>query len=44
MTQDIDIRTIREARPSDMADIMKVIAAAKGIMRSSGNLLQWQGN
>lgn len=31
-------RTIREARPTDMAEIMKVMEAAKGIMRSSGNM------
>ena len=34
-------RIIREARPSDMAEIMKVIDAAKGIMRQSGNMHQW---
>ena len=34
-------RIIREAQPSDMADIMKVMDAAKGIMRQSGNLRQW---
>jgi len=32
---------IREARPTDMADIMLIMDAAKGIMRSSGNMLQW---
>ena len=32
---------IREARPADMADIMKVMAAAKTIMRQSGNMQQW---
>ena len=34
-------RIIREARPTDMAEIMKVMDAAKGIMRSSGNMHQW---
>jgi hypothetical protein len=34
-------RIIREARPADMAEIMKVIAAAKAIMRQSGNMHQW---
>ena len=34
-------RIIREAQPSDMADIMTVMDAAKGIMRQSGNLHQW---
>ena len=34
-------RTIREAMPTDMADIMKVMDAAKGIMRQSGNMHQW---
>ena len=34
-------RIIREARLTDMADIMKVMEAAKKIMRSSGNMLQW---
>ena len=34
-------RTIREAKPTDMAEIMKVMEAAKGIMRSSGNMHQW---
>ena len=31
-------RIIREARPKDMADIMKVMDAAKRIMRQSGIL------
>ena len=44
MTNDMNKRTIREARPSDMANIQQVIDAAKGIMRASGNMLQWQGN
>jgi len=34
-------RTIREARPTDMAEIMKVMDAAKKIMRQSGNMHQW---
>ena len=34
-------RIIREARPTDMTEIMKVMDAAKGIMRQSGNLHQW---
>ncbi len=34
-------RIIREAQPSDMADIMTVMDAAKGIMRQSGNIHQW---
>ena len=34
-------RTIREARPTDMAEIMTIMEAAKGIMRQSGNLHQW---
>ena len=34
-------RIIREARLSDMAEIMKVMDAAKGIMRQSGNMFQW---
>jgi RimJ/RimL family protein N-acetyltransferase len=34
-------RTIREAMPTDMADIMKVMDAAKEIMRQSGNMHQW---
>ncbi len=34
-------RIIREAEPSDMADIMTVMDAAKGIMRKSGNIHQW---
>ena len=36
-------RIIREARLTDMTAIMKVMEAAKGIMRSSGNMLQWTG-
>ena len=34
-------RIIREARPLDMAEIMKVMDAAKKIMRQSGNMHQW---
>ena len=34
-------RIIREAQPSDMADIMRVMDAAKKIMRQSGNMHQW---
>ena len=34
-------RIIREARLTDMADIMKVMDAAKKIMRQSGNMHQW---
>ena len=34
-------RLIRAARPTDMADIMKVMDAAKQIMRQSGNMHQW---
>jgi len=34
-------RIIREARPTDMAEIMKVVDAAKKIMRQSGNIHQW---
>ena len=34
-------RSIRTAQASDMADVMKVMAAARGIMRQSGNMHQW---
>ena len=34
-------RLIREAMPTDMAAIMMVMDAAKGIMRQSGNIHQW---
>ena len=34
-------RLIRAASPSDFADIMSVLTAAKEIMRQSGNLHQW---
>lgn len=33
--------SIRPASPSDLGPIMSVLAAAKGIMRASGNLHQW---
>ena len=36
-------RNIRESRPSDMAEIMKVMDAARKIMRQSGNIHQWGG-
>ena len=35
------MRIIREAKPTDITDIMQVIEAAKRIMRQSGNLHQW---
>ena len=34
-------RIIREASPTDMAEIMQVMDAAKIIMRQSGNMHQW---
>ena len=34
-------RKIREASPTDIADIMQLMEAAKKIMRSSGNMHQW---
>jgi HD superfamily phosphodiesterase len=34
-------RTIRAAQQDDMTEIMKVVAAAKQIMRQSGNVHQW---
>jgi hypothetical protein len=34
-------RIIRESKPTDITDIMQVMAAAKKIMRSSGNMHQW---
>ena len=37
----MDFRIIREAKPSDMTAIMQVMAAAKKIMRQSGNMHQW---
>jgi len=36
-------RIIRAARPTDITDIMLVMEAAKKIMRSSGNMHQWDG-
>ena len=36
-------RLIRKAAPGDAGAILDVIAAAKGIMRASGNLEQWAG-
>lgn len=37
-------RFIRQAVPTDMAEIMKVMNAARKIMRQSGNMHQWEGN
>lgn len=37
-----ETRTIRPAREEDLPAIMSVLEAAKGIMRSSGNLNQWK--
>ena len=34
-------RIIRKAKPSDMAEIMQIMEAAKTIMRQSGNMSQW---
>lgn len=34
-------RIIREAKPTDITDIMQVMEAAKKIMRQAGNLHQW---
>ena len=34
-------RSVRESRPADMAEIMKVMEAARKIMRQSGNMHQW---
>ena len=34
-------RINREAKPTDITDIMQVMEAAKKIMRSSGNMYQW---
>jgi len=34
-------RIIREAKPTDITDIMQVMEAAKKIMRQSGNMHQW---
>ena len=35
------MKTIRLACEADLADVMSVIEAGKGIMRASGNMLQW---
>ena len=35
-------RIIREGEPIDITDIMQVMEAAKKIMRSSGNIHQWE--
>ena len=35
-------RIVREAKPSDISNIMQVMEAAKKIMRSSGNMHQWE--
>lgn len=37
-------RTITKANPQQVDDIMNVIAAAKQIMRQSGNMHQWADN
>lgn len=37
-------RTIREAKEADLEGIMPVLDAAKGIMRSEGNMNQWSDN
>lgn len=34
-------KTIRKAVPTDVVSILQVMEAAKGIMRSSGNMHQW---
>ena len=34
-------RNIRETRPTDISEIMKVMNAARAIMRQSGNMNQW---
>ena len=34
-------RNIRETRPTDIPEIMKVMNAARAIMRQSGNMNQW---
>ena len=38
----LESRIIREANQIDVTDIMQVMEAAKRIMRSSGNMLQWE--
>lgn len=35
--------TIRPAQKEDLFEIMEVLAAARGIMRASGNMYQWTG-
>jgi hypothetical protein len=35
------LKTIREAKPTDITEIMQVMEAAKKIMRQSGNMHQW---
>jgi hypothetical protein len=35
------VKTIRHALEADLAEVMSVIEAGKGIMRASGNMLQW---
>ena len=35
------MRKIREAKPTDITNIMQVMEAAKRIMRQSGNMHQW---
>ena len=35
------MKTIRHACEADLAEVMSVIEAGKGIMRASGNMLQW---
>lgn len=35
------MKTIRHAFEADLAEVMSVIEAGKGIMRASGNMLQW---
>ncbi len=35
------MKTIRHALEADLAEVMSVIEAGKGIMRASGNMLQW---
>ena len=36
-------RQVRPARKADLPAVMDVLEAARGIMRASGNLLQWTG-
>ncbi|MBO7479362.1 MAG: N-acetyltransferase, partial [Bacteroidales bacterium] len=35
------MKTIRHACEADLPEVMSVIEAGKGIMRASGNMLQW---